>query len=147
MSSVRRISVASGVTPLRRQGGVFRATSASYIEEAERLLERSRQEPNLVEQITWSYRAALRGAGAAIEDARTGRRRKSVGSAWSRLRSAVPELAGWADRFDVYARFVSRVEMGLETGVQEVDGQHLYQDACDFLDDVRGRVGYLPEVA
>ncbi len=134
------------VTHLRR-GGSPHVTAASYIDEAERLLERARQERQPAERITWSYRAALRGAGAAIEDVRTGKRRRTSGSAWARLRTAVPEMVETVERFEVYARFVARVEMGLERELRDADADCFYATVCDFIDEVRGMVGYLPEVA
>lgn len=135
------------VTRLWRAGERFRVSPTGYLDEAERLLERSRNEDVPAERITWAYRAALRAAGAAIEDARTARRRRSGGSAWSRLREANPGLADWSDSFEVLARFVSRVEMGSETGLRDADADHFYGVVCSFVDEVRSRVRHLPEVA
>ena len=85
----------AGVTRLPRRGHrpgrAFHASAEAYIGEAERLLERSRSESAPAERVVWAYRAALRGAGAAIEAAGTvggGRRRRAAGSAWDRLRAA-----------------------------------------------------------
>lgn len=147
MSTVDRTTdraTSAKVTRLRR-GGSPHVTAASYIDEAERLLERARREHQPAERIT--YRAALRGAGAAIEDVRTGKRRRTSGSAWARLRAAVPEMEDTVERFEVYARFVARVEMGLERELRLSDADSFYAAVCDFIDEVRGMVGYLPEVA
>lgn len=149
MSTVDRTTdraTSAKVTRLRR-GGSPHVTAASYIDEAERLLERARREHQPAERITWAYRAALRGAGAAIEDVRTGKRRRTPGSAWARLRAAVPEMEDTVERFEVYARFVARVEMGLERELRLSDADSFYAAVCDFIDEVRGMVGYLPEVA
>ncbi|WP_169456820.1 SAV_6107 family HEPN domain-containing protein [Corynebacterium terpenotabidum] len=137
----------AGVTRLSHRRAGPRFSAGAYIDEAERLLERSRSERSPAERVTWAYRAALRGAGAVIEDERTGRRRRSNGSAWSRLRSAAPDMVAWVDEFEVHARFVARVEMGLEGDLQAADADDVYAAVCAFIDAVRDRVGYLPEVA
>lgn len=136
------------VTRLRRRTSAFRASAEAYVIEAERLLERSRAEVTPAERVTWAYRAALRAAGAVIEASQgQGRRRRVSGSAWSRLRTVDPDLVTWVDRFEVYARFVSRVEMGLEQGLRGTDADRMYDEVCRFVDMVRQRVGYLPDVA
>lgn len=139
--------IRSGTVTRLRRSGRMPVSSGAYVDEAERLLERSRVERSPAERITWAYRAALRGAGAVLEELRTGRRRRTSGSAWSRLRTAAPDMSGWVDRFEIYARFVARVEMGLETGLRDSDADNIYAEACEFIDEVRGKVGYLPEVA
>lgn len=147
MSEPDRVGRVGNVTRLRRPGVALRLSAGTFVDEAERLLERSRGESAPAERFTWAYRAALRGAGAVIENAATGRRRRSAGSAWARLRSTGSGMDGWADRFEVYARFIVRVEMGLESGLRDRDADSFYAEVCEFLDEVRGHVGYLPEVA
>ena len=116
------------------------ALPETFVIEAERLLERSRWEPELDGELTWAYRGALRAAGAIIQHA-------PAGSAWSRVRVLSDEFGDWCDVFERHARFVARVEMGLEAGLTREVVTEVYQDACEFLDEVRGAVGYLPEVA
>ncbi|HIW92707.1 MAG TPA: hypothetical protein H9870_13725 [Candidatus Corynebacterium avicola] len=123
------------------------ALPETFVIEAERLLERSRWEPELDGELTWAYRGALRAAGAVIQHARKKRRRLPAGSAWSRVRVLSGEFGDWCDVFERHARLVARVEMGLEAGLTREVVSGVYQDACDFLDEVRGAVGYLPDVA
>lgn len=56
-------------------------------------------------------------------------------------------MVAWVDEFEVHARFVARVEMGLEGDLQAADADDVYAAVCAFIDAVRDRVGYLPEVA
>lgn len=147
VAGVTRLVVRGGGPRRNRPGAAFRASVDAYIDEAERLLERSRAEDAPSERVVWAYRAALRGAGAAIEAGATGRRRRPAGSAWTRLRAVVPEDGLWADRFEVHARLVSRVEAGLGHGTDDATADRIYGEVCRFVDHVRDRVGYLPEVA
>jgi hypothetical protein len=123
------------------------ALPETFIIEAERLLERSRMEPTLEGRLTWSYRAALRTAGAVIQYARKKRRRLPAGSAWARVRALSDDFGDWCDIFDRHARLVARAEMGLETELDDTVVEQVYCDACEFLDEVRSTVGYLPDVA
>ncbi|OLT51455.1 hypothetical protein BJF89_06960 [Corynebacterium sp. CNJ-954] len=121
----------------------------TFVIEAERLLELSRTDLVREERLTWAYRAALRAAGAVIQFARKKRRRLPPGSAWEKVRALAgdEEMETWCRRFAPHARLVAQVEMGLVPDLSEAQVTEVYQDACDFLDVVRGRVGYLPEVA
>ncbi|MEJ6548692.1 SAV_6107 family HEPN domain-containing protein [Corynebacterium sp. USCH3] len=136
----------TGMSRSRRGGAVPPET---FVIEAERLLELSRTDLLREERLTWAYRAALRAAGAVIQFARKKRRRLPPGSAWEKVRAlaADDEMQGWCGRFAPHARLVAQVEMGLVPDLREEKVSEVYQDACDFLDAVRGRVGYLPEVA
>lgn len=140
-----RYTTAGNVARLRSRAGA--ASPVAFVDEAERLLERSRTELRPEEQITWAYRAALRAAGAVIQTARKKRRRLPAGSAWVRLRTLVPEMSGWAAEFEEQARFVARVEMGLEDDLTTGTAAKIYARACDFVDAVRIRTGYLGEGA
>ncbi|AHW64398.1 SAV_6107 family HEPN domain-containing protein [Corynebacterium glyciniphilum] len=121
----------------------------TFVIEAERLLELSRTDLVREERLTWAYRAALRAAGAVIQFARKKRRRLPPGSAWEKVRALTgdEEMETWCLRFAPHARLVAQVEMGLVPELSEEQVTEVYQDACNFLDAVRGRVGYLPEVA
>ncbi|MGO1950368.1 MAG: SAV_6107 family HEPN domain-containing protein [Mycobacteriaceae bacterium] len=138
---------ASTVARLSRSGRGGAALPETFIIEAERLLERSRLEPDTEQQLTWAYRGALRAAGAVIQYARKKRRRLPAGSAWARVRVLAEDMDHWCDLFEKHSRLVTRTEMGLEPDLAESVVAEVYRDACDFLDDVRGMVGYLPEVA
>lgn len=137
------------VARLSRSHGGKSALPETFVIESERLLELSRTDLGLEERLTWAYRAALRAAGAVIQVERKGRRRIPPGSAWEKLRALSGEdgLTAWCERFAPHARFVAQVQMGLVPGLTEDAVAEVYRDACDFLDEVRGRVGYLPEVA
>ncbi|MDN5581585.1 MAG: SAV_6107 family HEPN domain-containing protein [Corynebacterium sp.] len=130
----------------RRGGAVLPET---FVIEAERLLELSRTDLVREERLTWAYRAALRAAGAVIQFARKKRRRLPPGSAWEKVRALAgdEEMERWCDRFAPHARLVAQVEMGLVPDLGEHTVAEVYHDACEFLDAVRGMVGYLPEVA
>jgi uncharacterized Ntn-hydrolase superfamily protein len=136
-------TAAGNVTRLTARAGA--ASPEAFVDEAERLLERSRAELRPEEQVTWSYRAALRAAGAVIQSARKKRRRLPAGSAWVRVRVLAPDMTEWADEFEEQARFVARVEMGLEHALTPAAAAELYARACDFVDAVRERTGYLGE--
>lgn len=125
------------------------ARPETFIIEAERLLELSRTDLVLEERLTWAYRAALRAAGAVIQFEKKKRRRLPPGSAWEKVRALTEDegLADWCARFAPHARFAAKVQMGLVPGLTEEAVADVYRDACEFLDDVRGRVGYLPDVA
>jgi hypothetical protein len=140
-----RYAAAGNVARLRSREGA--ASPAAFVEEAERLLERSRSEDRPEDRITWAYRAALRAAGAVIQTARKKRRRLPSGSAWVRLRTLSPDMSEWAAEFDEQARYVARVEMGLEHGLAPEAADRIYARACDFVDAVRIRTGYLGEDA
>ncbi|WP_291480194.1 SAV_6107 family HEPN domain-containing protein [Corynebacterium sp.] len=145
--------MAQGVTGgVARMGRSHRGGSVppeTFVIEAERLLELSRTDLVREERLTWAYRAALRGAGAVIQFARKKRRRLPPGSAWEKVRALAgdEEMEAWCRRFAPHARLVAQVEMGLVPDLSEERVTEVYQDACLFLDAVRGRVGYLPEVA
>lgn len=138
---------ADNVTRMSRSHRGGAAVPETFVLEAERLLELSRTDLLREERLTWAYRAALRAAGAVIQFARKKRRRLPAGSAWEKVRVLSPDMSVWCDRFAPHARLVARVEMGLVPELSEEDVAQVYRDACDFLDEVRDKVGYLPEVA
>lgn len=144
-SGAARYSAAGNVARLRSRAGA--ASPTAFVEEAERLLERSRSEDRPEDRITWAYRGALRAAGAVIQTARKKRRRLPAGSAWARLRTLAPDMSERAAEFDEQARYVARVEMGLEHGVTAEAADRIYTRACDFVDAVRIWTGYLGEDA
>lgn len=122
-------------------------TAESYIANAEQQLEYARSETRGPDALVYSYRAALRSAGALIEWGMRDRKRRPTGSAWAKLRKVQPEYSEWADVFEAHARLASRAAMGLESDVSEVVVRAFYHDAVDFLSAVRGTVYSLPDVA
>lgn len=131
-------------------GRVKRAPGPSaweFLEEAERQLGLAAGEERSQDAVVLMYRAALRAAGALIEDALRGKKRRPKGSAWSKLRFLRPDLKHWADGFEAYARLASRAGMGLERDLSVECRAELYSTVCDFLDEAKAEVGYLPQVA
>lgn len=124
-----------------------RPTAHSYITAAEQQLALARAEASGQDAVVFSYRAALRAAGALIEDGLTGKKRRPQGSAWSKLRAVYPEFSEWADVFEVYARLASRAGMGLEKEISEMAVERIYRDARALVDAAKGQVERLPEVA
>lgn len=130
MSTVRSI----------RPSQVHKSANA-FLDDAERQLADSRQAERLDAALSLSYRAALRAAGALIEQKMDGRKRRPRGSAWDKLRALDPSLNEWCQRFEVHARLASRADMGLEKSVSPLVVDKLYQQACDLVDYARVEVG------
>ncbi|HIW96555.1 MAG TPA: hypothetical protein H9867_08780 [Candidatus Corynebacterium gallistercoris] len=124
-----------------------RPTAHSYIDAAEQQLALARAEKQGQESVVFAYRAALRAAGALIEDGMVGRKRRPQGSAWAKLRIVYPELSGWAELFEAHARLASRAGMGLEKDISEMEVERVYRDARALVDAARAQVERLPEVA
>ncbi|AHI02922.1 hypothetical protein CFAL_04345 [Corynebacterium falsenii DSM 44353] len=122
-------------------------SAEAYIANAEQQLAYAAAETRGPESLIYSYRAALRAAGALIEWGMRDRKRRPTGSAWAKLRKVQPEFSEWADVFEAHARLASRAGMGLESEISEVVVRALYTDAVNFLSEVRGTVYSLPDVA
>lgn len=134
-------------TTVTRIAGRKVISAQSFIEDAERQLERSRLASRVDDQVVFAYRAALRAAGALVQDAMVGRKRSPRGSAWEKLRFLQPDLREWVALFESYARLASRAGMGLESGMNPVVARKLYEDAARFVDVARSETNYLPNVA
>ena len=132
---------------ITRIGGRKVVSARSFIEDAERQLERSRLTSRVDDRVVFAYRAALRAAGALVQDAMVERKRLPGGSAWEKLRALQPELREWVALFESYARLASRAGMGLESGMNPAVAQQLYDDAARFVDFAREQTNYLPNVA
>lgn len=132
---------------VQRIRGSIRPSARAFVEDAERQLERSRMANSYEESVVYSYRAALRAAGALIEWAMRKRKRRPSGSAWAKLRALDPSLGDWANRFETHARLASRAEMGLERGLHPMVAERLYEQACELVDLARERTEYLPKIA
>lgn len=142
---VQRRRSASVLTTSRgvKAGGGLPTSVVAFVEEAERMLARSRAALRTDDAVVFAYRAALRTAGAAIENTMLSRKRRPRGSAWDRLDTVLPELAEWAELFRVHGRFANRVGMGLDSNVSQEHVDRIYADAERFLDEVRGQLGYV----
>ncbi|MCX2163148.1 SAV_6107 family HEPN domain-containing protein [Corynebacterium auriscanis] len=122
-------------------------SARSFIDDAEKQLERSRFSGRVDDRVVFAYRAALRAAGALVQTAMVGRKRSPRGSAWEKLRVLHPDLKDWVKLFEGYARLASRAGMGLESGMDPQLADQLYADAARFIDLAREETGYLPSVA
>lgn len=141
------VSNTTATTKVTRIAGRKLVSARSFIDDAERQLERSRLAGRVDDQVVFAYRAALRAAGALVQDAMQTRKRSPRGSAWEKLRSLQPDLHEWVKLFEGYARVASRAGMGLESGMDLNVAARLYEDAARFVDFVRDETGYLPSVA
>ncbi|MBC2680923.1 SAV_6107 family HEPN domain-containing protein [Corynebacterium anserum] len=132
---------------VHRINGTMRPSAQAFIDDAERLLELARVCEKSDDSVVYSYRAALRAAGALIEWAMHKRKRYPKGSAWDKLRKLDPSMSTWAAHFEAHARLASRAGMGLERGVDPTVAEQIYRQACELVDVARGRLGYMPDVA
>lgn len=119
----------------------------AFIDEAERQLELARAELRKDQAVVYSYRAALRAAGAMIQWTSKGRKRMPNGSAWDKLRKLNPDMEERVEQFQRLARLSSRADMGLERDISDDVVERIYQLVCVFVDEVREEVNYLPRVA
>ncbi|KAB3520826.1 hypothetical protein GC425_06135 [Corynebacterium sp. zg254] len=123
------------------------ASARAFVEDAERQLELARAELRCDQSVVYSYRAALRAAGALIQWAAQDRQRIPQGSAWDKLSKLDPEMQPWVEEFRTLARLSSRADMGLEKGISPEVAHSIYVRVCAFVDVARGNVKYLPNVA
>lgn len=119
----------------------------AFIEEAERQLELARAELRGDQAVVYSYRAALRAAGAMIQWSAKGRKRMPSGSAWDKLRKLNPDMEERIEQFQRLARLSSRADMGLEKNISDEVVKRIYDMVCEFVDEIRDEVNYLPHVA
>lgn len=132
---------------VHRIKGSMQPSARSFVEDAERQLELSRLAETCEDSVVYSYRAALRAAGALIEWAMKDRKRRPSGSAWTKLRALDPSMDEWAKRFETHARLASRAGMGLERGLNPMVAERLYVQACELVDVARDRINYVSRIA
>ncbi|GAC49686.1 hypothetical protein GOACH_16_00680 [Gordonia aichiensis NBRC 108223] len=113
------------------------------LERAEILVENADGVPDDAERFRQYYLAALRAAGAALAvyepPTRRASRRVSP-NAWSRISSAVPELADFAGAFARLSTVRMDIESGLRRSVEGSAVTGLRARVLSFLDAVEGIV-------
>ena len=124
-----------------------RPSAYAFIDDAERQLELARMELRSDQAVVYSYRAALRTAGAMIHWTGRGRKRMPTGSAWDKLRKLNPEMSEHIAQFQRLSRLASRADMGLEKGLSSEVAQEIYERVCGFVDRVREEINYASRVA
>ncbi|RAV33341.1 SAV_6107 family HEPN domain-containing protein [Corynebacterium heidelbergense] len=129
----------------QRRGWQTRPDARAFVAAAEDQLELARTAATAEVAIVYAYRAALRAAGSLIESERKGRKRLPAGSAWSRLRRVSPERADRAANFEAHARYVNRVDMGLEREVPSSVMDAVYRDASALIEEARLAAGLQPQ--
>src|SRR5699024_6467366 len=105
--------------------------AVTFMGRAEALLRQARTAP-AADRILYSYQAALRVAGAVLEEA-PGRRRRADSSAWARLRRHAPAYSPWAERFEAVSPLREDLLLGLKRHPDELEARRIQAMAGDFL--------------
>lgn len=119
--------------------------AVTFMGRAEALLRQARTAP-AADRIEYSYQAALRVAGAVLEEA-PGRRRRADSSAWARLRRHAPAYSPWAERFEAVSPLREDLLLGLKRHPDELEARRIQAMAGDFLAEVSADFGLLDDVA
>ncbi len=126
------------------------AATVSFLRKADALLANKIDDVSqdeLERRLLDSYYAALRLAGAVIEDAMSSRKRKPKGDAWTLLARYGGQLGSWADVFRRYSPIKERVRLGLSPSLTVADIEHFEQLVLDFRVAVNNRYAWVPAAA
>lgn len=126
------------------------AATVSILRKADALLANKTDDVSqdeLERRLLDSYYAALRLAGAVIEDAISSRKRKPRGDAWTLLARYGGQLGPWADVFRRYSPVKERVRLGLSPSLTVTDIEHFEQLVLDFRAAVNNRYAWVPAAA
>ncbi|WKD58985.1 SAV_6107 family HEPN domain-containing protein [Corynebacterium caspium] len=111
-------------------------SSAHFLSQAHILLREAAvafEKGMISDSVEFSYRAALRVAGAWVAASPVAKRRRKPASAWEQLKMVGEEPAAWAGKFSKYSRLRARAISGV--GAPPVAGEALeiYDEVSDFL--------------
>lgn len=129
---------------------MMNAATVSFLRKADALLANKTDDVSqdeLERRLLDSYYAALRLAGAVIEDAIASRKRKPKGDAWTLLARYGGQLAPWADVFRKYSPIKERVRLGLSPSLTVAYVEHFEQLVLDFRAAVNDRYAWIPAAA
>jgi len=129
---------------------MMNAATVSFLRKADALLANKIDDVSqdeLERRLLDSYYAALRLAGAVIEDAMSSRKRKPKGDAWTLLARYGGQLGSWADVFRRYSPIKERVRLGLSPSLTVADIEHFEQLVLDFRVAVNNRYAWVPAAA
>ena len=129
---------------------MMNAATVSILRKADALLANKTDDVSqdeLERRLLDSYYAALRLAGAVIEDAISSRKRKPRGDAWTLLARYGGQLGPWADVFRRYSPVKERVRLGLSPSLTVTDIEHFEQLVLDFRAAVNNRYAWVPAAA
>lgn len=117
-----------------RQAGLSgQMTARGFVADAQRQMDLAAAAPTRDEAVVYLYRAALRAAGALIQERLAGRKRRPTGSAWQKLRKLRPDLGAMIDTFERHARLASRANLGLEQDLSPEAYLELLADVQDIV--------------